>query len=848
MAETGMYWARQQFLEAVHGGIIASLASLQKEVKDMQSLRLDPIPVPLPTLFPGASLTRFKAAAGAALDSDDSTANAAGLRGCYDRLKRVASTQPSFATRFTHKELLQIDQVVEGRIRFWCGLSGIIFPTSRITPQFGSSSAPAGSTSQVPAAGLFSVEDEVFSLQGVEPFASGLTSVATAAAPSSTAPNSLLTAASTRKKKGFAVDKPGLHEVGKESLLAAPLILPDVMDRVAGASPEWNLAIFLQHPDTEVAIAASHAMQSAVVSASVGRAEIIRQLVSSIVCHITIGSPLYAPMATTEDNALCSLVCHLLLLLDLWALTTKPSDVELDYDFAGVFDEVEAIGVVSLCDSSPFVRLTALSILSSVQTLRESHNVQNQSKGFLWLLQQHNSDIVQRARFALILHLAGGISDKVNLPAQLIDKDALRIEHCAYSRQELLWTFILSEMMGVWVDHQLSIGPGASQVLRMVRHVGVYRLEIWRSLALSEGAALASIHPWVANSQSSPSLRNCSLPLPPFALNNMAALTSGAAANADGGFVPTNLFASALSISGGVDVVQRCMINLPLVHRHTHAMIFSAMACIPSALERRAEGAVDGTLGATEEPLSEYEQYVYDLCKTEQTALHKYFSAYLTHFVAGLLNGESDRCLADALVVSASRSHWRAIKLVVCACWKLLVSLSAKKTSRKRQKARTDVSNLLRRMCSSQGFVRALQLDCADAAAPMQLVRTLLYLVDDACTFAPSAYSKTPTLQISDYLVGISVIVQRLLGGLEQLSRTGVCILCPQQGPLRQFLNPSQNRSILSNVLSSQQVDAGEASTLVDWRSLADLFQSCLGFGKLAAFRRNMDETEVRVV
>jgi hypothetical protein len=831
MVSSGMYWARPQFLDAVHQAIAASASALQKEAKELASSRLDPIPTPLPSMYQGFSLSRFKASRGAA----ESAAVASGLRGSYDRIKRVASTQPHFSSRFSVRELVQWDQSVENRVRFWYNLCGINYPSTPVLPSFLSSASSGGSNQQQSSSS--SLDDDFAGLFSSTSVFSGLTSVAAPSSQANIAAAYSSASTSNRKKKAFS-DKPGVHDVGKEALLAAPLILSDVIERVSASAQDWNIAIFLQHHDPDVAVAAAHALQSAIVSGAAGRGEIVHQLVSNILAHMTMGCPLYAPMATAEDNAVLNLLSHLLVLIDLWILSPSHSDDSTDYDFATLFDEVEALAVFCFCDSSPTVRLTALSILSAVQALRDRHDLSNQNKGFLWLIQQHNSDIVQRARLSLMLHLVGGLEDKVNLPPQLLDKDALRVEHCAVSRQELLWSFVLAETMASWVDNQLSLGPGASQVLRMVRHVAVVKVEVWKTLAYSDGSALPSINPWSSTAPSALNLRNCSLPLPQFALNGTS-LVGSLSVDASSG--ASNILSVAQAMCSGMDVAQRCMANLPLIHRHVHVLLLASMACIPADLDRKSTPSA-GTQPTEALSLTEYEQYVYDLCQTEQVALHKYLSNYLNSLLAVFQQSDTDRCLIDSTIIALSRIHWRAMKIVLTSAWKLLCSVSPKKTSRKRQKLRPDLTNLIRRISSSISFTSAIQLDSVDSSSG-QLSRAILNFVDDACGAAPAALGKTPTLQIADYIFSLAVLVQRLLTGLEQLGRQGPVILCPHQGPLRQFLNINQNRSVLNSLTSGESTD-GVVS--VDWRSLAELLQSCLGFGKPAEFRRNMDETEVR--
>ena len=102
---------------------------------------------------------------------------------------------------------------------------------------------------------------------------------------------------------------------------------------------------------------------------------------------------------------------------------------------------------------------------------------------------------MQKARYEYILEAAQGIEDQV---AVATDKILVKIEQCAASRQELLWSFVLSNIGYTLIDYQESLGVGSTVVLRIARNILLHRVETWRTIAQTNGASSATSPPVMA--------------------------------------------------------------------------------------------------------------------------------------------------------------------------------------------------------------------------------------------------------------------------------------------------------------------------------------------------------------
>lgn len=556
---------------------------------------------------------------------------------------------------------------MEERLKRWCSLSDVPYPGNRIFvgqnriddegPSSGTASQTGtlnqGSTTTTPVSTI------------------GPTSVSSASAVSALAN---LLEAKKWKKKLLTPEKVAQHELAREAVQCIEFLMPT---EFLLKPDDFVLGTLLLHYDLDIATATSHTLQAIVLRNPDLRVPIIRQVLQLILHYTSCTAPLYAPSIAAEENNTHVLLTELLALLDLWALatfheqlptaqsltnyssTSAPPVPRKQYwttsQAASLLDEIEAFALVSLCDAVPFVRSSALSILGAIEAIREQFSLLDHNRGYVspiycyfhqtysilitpsltWLIRAHGTSIMQKVRYDYVLDAAQGMADQVTIVRVLScfasqiessvlltslaalfqpsDKILLKIEQCATSSQDVLWSYIISQLAYTLIDNQEVMGPGSSNVLRIARAILLHRVETWRSIAQSNGQFSATTPPSLT-----------------FAVVATSANSLSGSAFAFSS-TPANVFQVAQFSSEAVHA------NLPALYRNVHTLFFSMSASVPAQnvpvtfnfdeAAAQASMKLDEATKAEEygiqNSLASYLAYYFRVCSSQNTYTHQ---------------------------------------------------------------------------------------------------------------------------------------------------------------------------------------------------------------------------------
>jgi hypothetical protein len=905
--------------EAVTSIVTTCYQQWQRDTKDVS--KYEPISLQFPILYADAHhlTTFFKAGI---IQPDD------GLRSSYERLRLLASTSATAASRRNQRELDQINFLVEDRIRRWCVQSGLVWNGGKLmtvlddevtattptaisaTPaslSSSSSSASSGSASPtLPTAATSAASTVTASSGDSSPSsATGGSSAANAAnsdnggnggkamgqANQAGAQSALGGGPLSDKKwkrKLLTPEKMTIHSIAKEAIGCIELLEPASL---LVPHKDFFIGQLLLHYDVDISQAVSIQLQKMIVQQPHLRPLIVTHMLSFIVQFLGCQIPLHAPPAQAEENNVYALFTQLLMLLDLWSLslhreaTTGTTTTSSDSTAAStaspssqspssssssssstrgtssktpppptqavplmtLLDRVESVAVVALCEATPVARVTAFSLANAVEVLRDRNGLGHYNKGISWLLRVAGTTIVQRARHALLTDIAQGQPSLVRMAS---DRVVLKVEQAALSRQELLWSYILAEIISALIERQLQMGPGATAVLRFTRGLVMHRVDAWKII----GAA------------SSTSGINIALPAfvaAPFT----ATATAGPSPTADSdSSSPANLLQSAQTIAGYPDVHFRYFGNLPVLYRNIHTVLFSAMAAAPGSGIDDPQSTNFQETATSSELLSAAAQYVDETSRREESSLQSYLSSYLAFWFKNLQFTEDDPDLLEAMLFAGGRIHWRSASSFVSTLWyKYYQALSPKKLSKKKMKARVVVASFLRRIAQLPTLRAVIQLErtnmggnayhpshsnssssnSANEIVATPLIRVYMSFIEEIAPLFSAQYAKTASVHLQEYFLNNASIVTTFMRAVELLSRSTPYIICPQTGPLRKFLSTTANRSALDTLAQARDEPSSSVVANVDWRSLCDLMQSWSYFGKGSTNRKNMDSGEL---